>query len=283
MRNKKDLKPDSAQKLYCATFLKHTAMHEEIMATLKMYHDKGQVPNILFFGPFGSGKTHLVRTFIQTLFFGKKALVDSYSLWVNCAFGKGIKFIRENLKNFSKTNVCGVPFKIIVLQNADKLTIDAQSALRRCIEDYSHNTRFFMITSNKNLLMKPILSRFSEIYVPLVVDLHRKKVFRAFPFTQTERDRMHRLRTWMNRRPPSPEELVALVDKLVTEAYSAVDLADYVETDARMSTLEKYNWLMQYTKMKGDFRSEALLMAVLLQRFFHPSDFRPEPGHLTPI
>jgi DNA polymerase III delta prime subunit len=259
-------------------------MHQEIVETLNVYYKKGQVPNILFFGPFGSGKTHLVQYFIKLLFSGEKKVADDYSLWVNCAFGKGIKFIRENLKNFAKTNVCeDVPFKIIVLQNAEKLTSDAQSALRRCIEDYSHNTRFIIITSNKNLLMPPILSRFSEIYVPLQTDFHKRNVLKAFPITQLERDQQHRLRGLLNRRPPTPAEMAAFVDDLVSEAYSAADLAEYVETDARLTTTEKYEWLMRYTKIKGDFRSEALLMAVLLQHLFSPSDFRPESNLLTPM
>ena len=72
---------------------------------------------------------------------------------VNCAHGKGIKFIREDLKLFAKTNIHlnnGILFKSIVLLNADFLTIDAQSALRRCIELFSHTTRFFIIIENKN-------------------------------------------------------------------------------------------------------------------------------------
>ena len=67
-------------------------------------------------------------------------------MYVNCAHGKGIKFIREELKFFAKTNINlkeGEIFKSIVLLNADKLTIDAQSALRRCIELFNHTTRFF--------------------------------------------------------------------------------------------------------------------------------------------
>ena len=65
---------------------------------------------------------------------------------VNCAHGKGIKFVREELKFFAKTNMknkCN--FKTVILSNADKLTVDAQSALRRCIELFSHTTRFFII------------------------------------------------------------------------------------------------------------------------------------------
>jgi DNA polymerase III delta prime subunit len=92
--------------------------------------------------------------------------------------GKGIKFIREELKFFSKTHISlnyNNNFKTIVLSNADYLTIDAQSAMRRCIELFSHNTRFFIIVNNKSKLLKPILSRFSEIYIPLPI-INSKKI-----------------------------------------------------------------------------------------------------------
>ena len=90
-------------------------------------------------------------------------------MFVNCAHGKGIKFIRDELKQFAKTNIQfddNNLFKSIVMYNADELTIDAQSALRRCIELFSHTTRFFIVVENKHKLLKPILSRFCEIYVP---------------------------------------------------------------------------------------------------------------------
>ena len=58
-----------------------------------------------------------------------------------------------------------IKFKSIILFNADKLTVDAQSALRRCIEQFSHTTRFFIIIENKDKLLNPILSRFCNIFV----------------------------------------------------------------------------------------------------------------------
>ena len=51
------------------------------------------------------------------------------------------------------------------MANADNLTIDAQSALRRCIEQYNHSTRFFIIIENKYKLLRPILSRFSQMNI----------------------------------------------------------------------------------------------------------------------
>ena len=94
--------------------------------------------------------------------------IQKFTLIINCSHGKGnIKFIRENLKYFANSiinNNKNNLFKSIILLNADHLTIDAQSALRRSIELYNHSTRFFIVVEEKHKILKPILSRFSEIY-----------------------------------------------------------------------------------------------------------------------
>ena len=84
--------------------------------------------------------------------------IENNTLILNCSLGKGnIKFIRENLKFFANTITHKTisTFKSIVLLNADKLTLDAQSALRRSIELCGHS-KFFIITDNRNKLIKPI-------------------------------------------------------------------------------------------------------------------------------
>ena len=69
-----------------------------------------------------------------------------------------MRFFANTITHKNITN-----FKSIILLNADSLTLDAQSALRRSIEIYNH-TKFFIVTANKSKIIKPILSRFSEIY-----------------------------------------------------------------------------------------------------------------------
>lgn len=136
---------------------------------LNFFLKNNKIPNIIFNGSSGTGKKTIVYDFINKIYNYDKSKIKTNVLFVNCSHGKGIKFIREELKFFAKTNIqsnSGVLFKTIVLMNADYLTIDAQSALRRCIELFSYNTRFFIIVENKNKLLNPILSRFCEIYVP---------------------------------------------------------------------------------------------------------------------
>ena len=126
---------------------------------------------------------------INNIYDNNKEKIKSFVMHVNCSHGKGIKFIRDELKFFAKTHInsnFGNTFKTILLLNADKLTMDAQSALRRCIELFSHNTRFFIIAEDKYKLMKPILSRFCEIYIPepfvnnKSINLHQYNIMNNF-------------------------------------------------------------------------------------------------------
>ena len=140
-------------------------IHQHIKEKLDYFLSIQKIPNIIFHGPPGSGKKTLLIDFIQKIYQNDKNKMKQYTMYVNCSYGKGIKFIREELKFFAKTNIHENTFKIIILLNADKLTVDAQSALRRCIELFNHNTRFFIVIEDKYKLLKPILSRFCEIYI----------------------------------------------------------------------------------------------------------------------
>ena len=148
-------------------------LHTNIVKKLDDFLNSNKVPNLLFHGISGSGKRTIVNNFINKIYNNNKYQIKQNVLNVNCSHGKGIKFIREDLKFFAKTNLQsenGVNFKTIVLLNADSLTTDAQSALRRCIEQFSYNTRFFIVVENKHQLLVPILSRFCEIYVPELIE-----------------------------------------------------------------------------------------------------------------
>ena len=144
-------------------------IHQHIKEKLEYFHKIRKIPNIIFHGASGSGKRTIVNNFINLIYDGNKNKIKDFVMSVNCAHGKGIKFIRDELKFFAKTHINsngGDTFKSIIMLNADKLTIDAQSAIRRCIELFSHNTRFFIIVEDKYKLLKPVLSRFCEIFIP---------------------------------------------------------------------------------------------------------------------
>ena len=101
---------------------KQLNIHESIYTKLSHFHKTNKIPHIIFHGTSGSGKRTIVNNFLNMIYEENKLRMKSNIMIVNCAHGKGIKFIREELKFFAKTNIQsnnGTLFKTIVLINAD--------------------------------------------------------------------------------------------------------------------------------------------------------------------
>ena len=213
-------------------------------------------------------------------------------MYVNCSHGKGIKFIREDLKFFAKTHINsngGNNFKSIILLNADKLTMDAQSALRRCIELFSHNTRFFIVAEDKYNLMKPILSRFCEIYVPepLVngepVNLYKYNLNEVFKMKDIKTQKLDSLKKEIIKLiniKISIENLMSMCTKLYEKGYSSLDILALLENpkflDGIISVEKRYELLICFNRIRKDFRNEKLFILFILNFIFLSSELSLE-------
>lgn len=251
---------------------------ESVQQCLDTFYRSRKIPHIIFHGPSGSGKRTIVEGFLSQIYGADKAKMKSNIMWVNCAHGRGrgIKFIREDLIFFAKSNIqfnCGVVFKTIVLLNADSLTTDAQSALRRCIELFSFNTRFFIIVENKDKLLNPILSRFCEVYVPEVrtlgktLNLHQYTIHNAFHLDKHTGkmdliDRMRDIAT-MNHK-----DISDLVSALYENGFSCLDLVEWFKSDAPLDPPLVSSIVMCFHKIRGEYRCEKMLMMYLLDYAF---------------
>ena len=259
--------------------------HPEINEKLKFFIETGKRPNIIFHGASGSGKRTIVHKFITDIYQGNKELIKNYVMYVNCAHGKGIKFVRDELKFFAKTHVNAEGagnFKTIVLSNADELTIDAQSALRRCIELFSHTTRFFIIVQDKYKLLKPILSRLCEIFVyePLIhakkVNLHKHNIQLAFQISETAVKKLYKAFDKIFLSLPSDLDYPAvmeLANSLYEKGHSGLDLMNYIEQNKSMADLKKYQMLLVFNKIKKEFRNEKLFILFILNFMLLRSDY----------
>ena len=248
-------------------------IHGDIKQKLKYFIEQKKIPNIIFHGVSGCGKNTLAWNFIRSIYGNDKAVLKDYVMHVNCAHGKGIRFIREDLKFFAKTNVDlkdGEIFKSVVLLNADKLTTDAQSALRRCIELFNHSTRFFIVVEDKYKLLRPILSRFCEINVPepivngMQVNLHTHLLQKTFVLDKLKQQRLD----WLKKEVSFDQEyahgdLIALAAKLHERAYSSMDLLRWLE-ESDMPLDKKYEKLIAFQKVRHEFRNEKLIMLFML-------------------
>jgi DNA polymerase III delta prime subunit len=271
-------------------------IHGAIKDKLNYFHQIHKIPNIIFHGPTGSGKKTLVNEFIHTIYENNKEKIKNFVMYVNCSHGKGIKFIREELKFFAKTHINsngGDIFKSIILLNADKLTMDAQSALRRCIELFSHNTRFFIIIEDKYNLLKPILSRFCEIYVPEpecnkeIINLYKYNINEIFKMNEIKNQHLDKLKKTIEKTMGngsntkiSLNDLITFSLKLYEKSYSATDIIELLETNKlsinKMTDDKKYELLITFNKVRKEFRNEKLLILFILNFLFLSLDLSLE-------
>lgn len=254
--------------------------HKTIYNRLDAFYNNNNIPNIIFHGPSGVGKKTIVFNFLNKIYDNDKIKLKKNIMIVNCSHGKGIKFIREELKFFAKTNLqsnANIKFKTIILLNADSLTNDAQSALRRCIEQYSANTRFFIIVENKCNLLNPILSRFCEIYVPEqiingeIINLHKYYLNNVIDISKQENEKTLWFKKNMNIEY-NHSYLANKSEDIYEQGYSCLDLIAYIKKSNDFSFEEKSNIELCFHKVKTKFKCERLLMLYMLDFIYLRED-----------
>jgi len=131
--------------------------HEEIVNRLEGFVAQKDLPHCLFAGPPGTGKTTAALCLAHDLF-GEH--FQGNFLELNASDARGIDVIRTTVKDFARTMSLGdIPFKILVLDEADALTPEAQQALRRTMERYTRTCRFILIVNYSSKIIEPIQSR----------------------------------------------------------------------------------------------------------------------------
>ena len=132
------------------TSLEHFVGNESIKDTIQKYLDQGDIQNFIFYGSAGCGKTTLAKIIVKNL--------DCDYLYINASDENGIDTIREKVKGFaSAASWKGI--KVVILDEADFITIQGQAALRNVIETFSRSTRFILTCNFIERIIDPLQSR----------------------------------------------------------------------------------------------------------------------------
>jgi len=167
---------------YRPVTLDDVVSHADITSTIDKFLDLNQLPHMLFYGPPGTGKTSTILCVARKIY-GDKATGKNGNnyrnnvLELNASDERGIDVVREQIKNFASVRTFGSSaFKLIVLDEADMMTQQAQGALRRVIEQYTKNVRFCIICNYVNRIIPAIQSRCTRFrFGPLpIVEVERR-------------------------------------------------------------------------------------------------------------
>lgn len=132
--------------------------HEEILKTINKFINENQLPHLLLYGPPGTGKTSTILACARKLY--KPEQFNSMVLEMNASDDRGIGIVRGQILNFASTGTMyRSGFKLIILDEADAMTNDAQNALRRIIEKYTENVRFCIICNYLGKIIPALQSR----------------------------------------------------------------------------------------------------------------------------
>ena len=158
--------------------------HTEIINTLTNLITNNKLPHLIFYGPPGTGKTTTILACAKKIY---GSYYNSMILELNGSDDRGINVVREQIKNFSSTDSkigslltnenINTNVKLIILDEADAMTYDAQFALRRVVEQYTNSTRFCLICNYLTKIIDALKSRCQMFrFAPIKYNEHLIKI-----------------------------------------------------------------------------------------------------------
>lgn len=135
---------------YRSTDLNGYVGNENIKKTIQQYLDQNDIQNFIFSGPAGTGKTTLAKLIVNNL--------DCDYIYINASDERGIDTIRDKVSGFASA-ASFKSIKVVILDEADFITIQGQAALRNVIETYSRTTRFILTCNFVERIIDPLQSR----------------------------------------------------------------------------------------------------------------------------
>ena len=212
--------------------------NEQLKTTIAKYLEQNDIQNYLFHGQAGTGKTTLAKIVINNL--------DCESLYINASDERGIETIRDKVVGFASV-ASFKPLKVVILDEADFLTIQAQASLRNVIETYSKSTRFILTCNFIERIIDPIQSRCQtfKIQAPTKSDV-AKHLVNILETEKTNFD-LEQIKSLVNQYYPDIRKMLntiqaSTVDNTLSLDKSTLTSTSYMSDVLKELTLDKPNY-----------------------------------------
>lgn len=224
---------------YRPTQLDNYVGNENIKKTISQYLGQNDIQNLIFYGPAGTGKTTLAKIIVKNL--------DCDFIYINASDERGIETIRDKVSGFAST-ASFKPLKVVILDEADFLTIQAQASLRNVIETFSRNTRFILTCNYIERIIDPLQSRCQTLKVipPSKQDIayHCMEIFKSEEASCSADD----LKTIINQYYPDIRKMLNTIQLSIQDGKVVIDKSVLVSSNYMASVLK------ELTKKKPDWR-----------------------------
>ena len=214
---------------YRPTILDNYVGNESIKSTMNQYIGQNDIQNLIFYGPAGTGKTTLAKIIVKN--------IDCDHLYINASDERGIETIRDKVSGFAST-MSFKPLKVVILDEADFLTIQAQASLRNVIETFSRTTRFILTCNFIERIIDPLQSRCQTLKIvpPNKLDIlkHLVKIVKRENIHAVEDD----LRIIVDNNYPDVRKMLNTVQVSTTDNKLNLDTTSLVSSNYMVKVLE---------------------------------------------
>ena len=243
--------------------LEQIISQDDIIQTLKKFLDKNSLTHLLFYGTAGTGKTTCAKAIANFLYGEHKA---GNILELNASDERGIDIVKEQIKSFCQTlnsfsnfNLSTNEknsnfFKLVILDEADMMTTDAQSALRRIMEKYTNNVRFILICNQIHKIHPAVQSRCMRFrFRPIQNDKCLKRLIEICSKENIKYDDENTLKTVIQLGNRDMRKMLNLLEATLmsSEENDYITIND-VYTTAGLPSLEEFNKLLIFINKKNE-------------------------------
>ena len=222
--------------------------NDQLKSKVKVYLESGDLPHLLFYGRAGTGKTTLAKLLVKN--------IDCDYLYINASDENSVEVVRDKVKNFAST-LGFQDMKVIILDECDYITPNAQAALRNLMETFSRHCRFILTCNFVERIIDPIQSRCQSFQIippdRKQVALHVSNILQNEKVDATVDD----IVTIVNGGYPDIRRVINSIQRQVVNGKLVIDEGMTIQNDYKLQVLD----ILKTQDKKNSFKNIRQLLA----------------------